>query len=89
MLWFDEYYLEHEDYQFDRVDEYVRSMDLALFVGTSLSVGVTELVLRAAPVLGVPVFHLDPSPTPNMPAGVHHLSVRAEEALPEVCRRVK
>jgi NAD-dependent deacetylase len=85
VLWFDEYYDEHDDYQIGRVQRFTAGMDLAVFIGTSLSVGVTEMILAEALGRLVPVVHLDPDPPPGLPASVHHLPVRAEEVLPRVC----
>ncbi len=48
VLWFDEYYGSHEDYQFDRVLEGIQRADLIVFVGTSFSVGVTAAALDSA-----------------------------------------
>lgn len=88
VLWFDEYYQEHEDYGFERL---VRSSGLATavwFVGTSLSVGVTDFVLRDALRRGAPVALLDPRPPAGLPPGVDAFAVKAEEVLPEACRRL-
>ena len=46
VLWFDEFYDEHRDYQWERVVEAAQTMDACLFVGTSFSVGVTDLFLH-------------------------------------------
>ena len=43
VLWFDEFYDEHRDYQWERILEAARTMHTCLFVGTSFSVGVTDL----------------------------------------------
>lgn len=47
VLWFDEFYGEHEEYQFDRVLSGLEHADLLLFVGTSFSVGVTQAALSS------------------------------------------
>jgi NAD-dependent deacetylase len=86
-LFFDEYYGEHRDYGFDRVVAAAERADLALFAGTSLSVGVTDLVLRAALGRRVAVFAVDPA-APRLPAGVRVLPAPAEALLPAVCRRL-
>lgn len=46
VLWFDEYYDDHQDYQFRRAMSAFVAADLVLFVGTSFSVGITEIALR-------------------------------------------
>lgn len=86
VLWFDEYYGEHEDYQWDRVQAAAAEMALGLFIGTSFSVGVTELFLQNGIFGGARMFSLDPGATPPPYPGLEVLRVRAEEALPEVCR---
>lgn len=85
VLWFDEYYSEHRDYQWDRVQEAAETMNLALFVGTSFAVGVTELFLQAALFNRVPALSIDPSGAEPPHPGVTVVQARAEEALPAVC----
>jgi NAD-dependent deacetylase len=89
VLWFDEIYASHADYGWDRVLDAVRRMRLALCVGTSFSVGVTDLASTAARDAGLPLFAVDP----NGPAGpadptVTWLPFKAEELLPQVCREL-
>ena len=86
MLWFDEYYDSHQDYQWSRVLEASADCDAVLFVGTSFSVGVTDLILRAALGRDVPVLSIDPAPAPGAASipGVVSLQARAEEVLPAV-----
>ena len=81
VLWFDEYYHGHRDYQWDRVREAAGACSLVLFVGTSFSVGVTELILDAALRRGAPVYSVDPNRS-GVPDEVTHLAVPAEELLP-------
>jgi NAD-dependent deacetylase len=89
VLLFDEYYDEHRDYQFDRVRLELEQMDVVLFVGTSFSVGVTELALRAAWARRLPAFSVDPGghPAPLGPQIVR-VDEPAEEALPRLCRQL-
>lgn len=83
VLWFDEYYSDHEDYQWPRVQEAAASADLYLFVGTSFSVGVTELFLQQAATRRKTAWSIDPEPVPTwMPLDA--VEARAEEALPEL-----
>lgn len=84
VLWFDEYYDSHQDYQWSRVLAAAHAADTVLFVGTSFSVGVTELVLRAALDRGRPALSIDPGATAP-PRGVTWLRARSEVILPAVC----
>ncbi|MFT3776046.1 MAG: Sir2 family NAD-dependent protein deacetylase [Minicystis sp.] len=86
VLWFDEYYTEHADYQFVRVQRAMRDCGVVLFVGTSFSVGLTDNVLESCR-RRVPVWSLDPSGrAPSKDVRV--LAGKAEEVLPEVVRRM-
>lgn len=88
VLWFDEYYSDHEDYQWPRVREAAASADLYLFVGTSFSVGVTELFLQNAATRRKPAWSIDPKPVPTwMP--LEAVEARAEEALPRLVERLE
>lgn len=86
-LLFDEYYDEHVDYGFGRVRNAVERMALALFAGTSFSVGVTDLVLREALGWRTPVVSIDPAASPPVP-GIRGVRAAAEHILPEVCREL-
>jgi len=87
VLFFDEFYQEHADYEFDRVQREATTADLLLFVGTSFSVGVTDLLLRASRGREVPAYSLDPLGSETAGAfGVALLPARAEEVLPAICR---
>lgn len=83
VLWFDEFYDEHVDYGWPRVTRASERAALALFVGTSFSVGITELVLRAAILRGREPISVDPGPDPQLP--LLHVPAKAEELLPAVC----
>lgn len=84
VLWFDEYYDSHRDYQWDRVLDAAGSADAVLFIGTSFSVGVTDLVLTSALRRRCPVVSIDPAGRPPHPE-VIAIGARAEEILPAVC----
>jgi NAD-dependent deacetylase len=87
VLWFDETYDSHDDYQFRRV---LRAADVAariLFVGTSFSVGITDAILRSARFGGAVVLSIDPGGHPA-PPGVRTLAAPAEEILPAALRIV-
>jgi NAD-dependent deacetylase len=86
-LFFDEYYQDHADYRWDEVRRAAAAAGLLLTVGTSHSVGVTEMALGAAVVRGVPVLSVDPSGrSPHR--GVTPLAARAEDVLPAAVRRL-
>jgi len=85
VLWFDEYYHQHADYQFGRVQLAATQCELTVFMGTSLSVGVTELVLRASLQRGKEVISIDPGAGPaRLP--ITQLGAKVEEILPETLR---
>lgn len=86
-LLFDEYYHEHEDYGWDRVQAALERVHTQLFVGTSFAVGVTELALRSGWMRGVPAMSVDPGGEP--PAGVAGLRQPAEALLPAVTERLR
>jgi NAD-dependent deacetylase len=88
VLWFDEYYDEHRDYQWPRVLQAAEAMDGLLCVGTSFSVGVTELFLRAALGAGKPVLSVDPGAEASPHPGVVGLRAASEVLLPAVCERL-
>ncbi len=88
ILWFDEYYTEHDDYQFARVRLAAeRDSRLVIFVGTSFSVGVTALVLDGARERDVPVFNIDPTPRIDEP-GITHVVAPSETDLVDLCTAV-
>ena len=82
VLWFDELYDGHQAYGWDRVCDAVERAAQVLFVGTSFSVGITDLALRAALRAGLEPLSIDPGPDPRLP--LRHVSAKAEELLPEV-----
>jgi len=89
VLFFDEYYGEHQDYKFSAAEAVAQRADLMLFVGTSFSVGITDIFLRAGILRRIPIFSIDPgghgtSPWPDL----RILPSPAEELLPEVCDRL-
>lgn len=87
VLWFDEFYQEHADYQWDRVQDAAQRMDALVFVGTSFSVGVTDMFLQAALFSRLPVFSIDPSGfRPHYRLEV--IQEKAEELLPAVADRL-
>lgn len=88
VLFFDEYYQDHVDYGFDEAMDIAGTAGLFLFVGTSFSVGITDLILRIAAERNAPSFSIDPLGTPPPFFPVIHLAEAAEELLPEVAASV-
>ena len=85
VLFFDEYYQDHADYRFAKAMAAAERAELVLFAGTSFSVGITDLIGRAARHRRVPVYSIDPNPAPRAHAyGVRTLAAPAEELLPAV-----
>lgn len=82
VLWFDETYQGHEDYQWSRVLEAAARCELLLFVGTSFSVGVTELALSEALERDVTAFNIDPAGRPTR--GVKLIAEGSEVVLPRL-----
>ena len=88
VLWFDEAYQEHDDYAFDLVAQASRLATAVWFIGTSLSVGITELVVRDALTRGRPVLVIDPHANMDLPLEIDVFAVKAEEALPAAVKVV-
>ena len=88
VLWFDEHYQGHDDYQWRRVQEAAILMGLALFIGTSFSVGVTDMFVQHALSVGIPVISIDPSGNRPPYPGIQIIQDKAEELLPRVCARL-
>ncbi len=85
VLLFDEFYTSHIDYRFDEAEEAAQQAAAMVFVGTSFSVGVTDLFLRAGSDRGVPMFSVDPAGGRTLRApSLRQLSAPAEELLPAV-----
>jgi NAD-dependent deacetylase len=88
-LFFDELYDGHADYGFSRVRRAFERMSLALFVGTSFAVGITEIALRTTLFNRVPAWSIDPDSTVvERYPWLKTVAAPAEEALPEVCERL-
>ena len=88
VLWFDEFYDEHRDYEWDRVVDAAQTMDTCLFVGTSFSVGVTDLFLRGGLMAGRSLLAIDPGAAAPPHPSVTLLREAAELLLPAVCERI-
>ena len=88
VLWFDEFYDEHRDYQWERVLDAAQRMDTCLFVGTSFSVGVTDLFLRAGLMTGRPMLAIDPGAAASPHPSLTLLREPSEILLPAVCETI-
>jgi NAD-dependent deacetylase len=88
VLWFDEFYDEHQSYQWQRVIASAAGADMLLFVGTSFAVGVTDLFLRSAIEHKLPAFAIDPGAGSSPHAQVELLAEPAENLLPAVCEQL-
>ncbi|MCY0999177.1 RNA polymerase subunit sigma [Myxococcus sp. MISCRS1] len=88
VLWFDENYTEHDTYEIERTLILARQSRVIVFVGTSFSVGVTELVYRRGRKLDARMFSIDPSNV-SLDRGIEPVTARAEEALPELVRALQ
>jgi NAD-dependent deacetylase len=86
VLWFDELYVSHADYQWHVVDAAAARIRLLICVGTSLAVGATSFLQSAAADAEAPVFLIDPGERPREAhRSVVHVRAKAEELLPEAC----
>lgn len=84
VLFFDEYYDSHRDYAIDDVLAAAERSDLVIFVGTSFSVGVTEMLVRNGWLTGATMFSIDPHASPPAGYPLRHIAEAAEELLPRV-----
>ena len=88
VLFFDEFYLEHEDYRFQAAEEAVQAANVVLFIGTSFSVGITDLCLQAGLRRRLQMFSVDPRQSVHCPPGLCPLMAKAEELLPATMARL-
>ena len=84
VLFFDEYYDSHRDYRIRDVLAAAHSSDLVVFIGTSFSVGVTDMLLRAGWENRAAMYSIDPHAAPPAGHPLRHLQESAEVALPAV-----
>jgi NAD-dependent deacetylase len=82
VLWFDEHYGSHADYAWPAVLDACDTMRLVVAIGTSFSVGVTDLVAGEAARRGVPLFVIDPQGATITGRRVVAMREKAEELLP-------
>jgi NAD-dependent deacetylase len=88
VLWFDEHYGSHPDYGWPDVLAACDAMQVVVAVGTSFSVGVTDLIAGEAGRRGVPLFVVDPQGASIAGRRVVGLRDKAEDLLPHVCALV-
>ena len=87
VLWFDELYTSHADYQWHVVERAAGRLRLLVSVGTSLAVGVTSFLQSAAAESGAPVFLVDPGGRPpDARRAMIQVRTRAEDLLPVISR---
>ena len=70
------------------MQEAAYGLSFGLFVGTSFSVGMTDMFLRAGLGAGVPIYSVDPAGSALPLSGLEVLPAKAEELLPAVCERL-
>lgn len=87
VLWFDEYYSGHRDYQIDRALTALKRAGVVLFVGTSFSVGITEMAVQIALQRGGEIFSIDPVSAPPHPA-IGWIGQPSEEVLPALATQL-
>ena len=88
VLWFDETYHSHVDYQYDLAVQAFERADLIIAVGTSFSVGITELALQVAELHGALVWSIDIDRDPNVE--VHEWLIgHAEHLTPALVKNLR
>jgi NAD-dependent deacetylase len=88
VLWFDELYGDHQDYQWDRLLGSAAAATTIVFVGTSFSVGVTDVILQSGLATGAAMLSIDPGAHRQPHRSLRHLAVPAERVLPAACREL-
>jgi NAD-dependent deacetylase len=86
VLWFDEYYDSHKDYEWAKVLSSAEKAQLILFVGTSFAVGVTELFVQSGRARGVPMYSIDPGGRPM--SDIKLIAEPSEVVLPKLAQAV-
>ena len=89
VLFFDEHYFEHGDYRFAEVEQYGCDADVILFIGTSFSVGVTDLLAQSASRSGAPMYSINTLAEDVPYANIHRITDRAERVLPAIVRHLE
>ena len=84
-LFFDEGYRDHEAFRFDECAQWVLSADTLVTVGTSNSVGITNMLLQYASARGMAVYDFNTEPMdchPVAAADVRRVTAPSEVSLP-------
>jgi NAD-dependent deacetylase len=88
VLWFDERYDQHRDFQIERALQFAKRASTMIFVGTSFAVGLTDMVLGHGLAKQASMFSIDPSGrSPHRKVGL--VLQNAEVALPELVARLE
>lgn len=85
VLWFDEYYTGHRDYQIDKVLAAAKRAGVVIFVGTSFAVGITDMILGSALARNAVVFSIDPAADRAPHRRIQAIAAPAEQLLPDLC----
>ncbi len=88
VLWFDEFYDDHNDYRMSDARRAVEDASLVVFVGTSFSVGITAMILDAVHLRRVPCWAIDPYIKVPPIQTMHVVREPAESFLPMVTARL-
>ena len=88
ILWFDEMYDGHQDYRYREAIEALYAADVIIAIGTSFSVGITELALYSAEQSGAAIWGVDIAQDEEIPV-THWLLGRAEEVTPRLIDRLQ
>lgn len=89
VLWFDETYASHMDYEVNKAKRWFREATALVCVGTSFSVGVTDEALHAADHLDIPVFIVDPHSKKDPEKDYTLYREKAEEFLPKLVEALR
>ena len=87
VLWFDEFYTDHHDYEIDRVLRAAKHAGVVVFAGTSFAVGITDMIVQRALWRGAEIFSIDPVGR-ALHGRIRPIAAPAEQALPALCRAV-
>ena len=89
VLWFDETYDSHKDYQHNAALEALHAASCVVFVGTSFSVGITEAAFWIRDTMGIPGFIVDPHLKQKVYADCHVIQEPSEVFLPTLCAALR
>ena len=87
-MWFDERYDEHDSYQFNAAYRAFEDANLMIAIGTSFSVGITEIALMHAGQKEIPFWGVDLSSDPEVPLSDWLLGP-SEITLPQMIKILK